>query len=626
MTTIYSQFAWLIPLLPLVAFLIITALGRSARAGALLIGLVGHLMALMLAVLIFLEQLGPGQRDFRQQLTWLRIGDLPLTIGIEVTHLTALMLLVVAIVSVLVNLYALGYMRSDPRISVFFGYLALFSFAMLGLVLSDNLLTLYIFWELVGVCSFLLIGFWFTKPAARAAAYKAFIVTRVGDIGLLLAILLLYWHMPEHALDFNSIQNVFQSGQGTAVMESGTVTLIALLLFAGAAGKSGQFPLHVWLPDAMEGPTPISALIHAATMVAAGVFLLARTYDLLLASPEAMLVIACVGAFTALFAATIALVQRDIKRVLAYSTISQLGYMMMALGLGAMGAAMFHLVTHAFFKALLFLGAGSVIQAVRTQDIHQMGGLGPRMKLTAWTFGIGALALAGLPPLSGFWSKDAILAAALHEQPALFAVGLAAALLTALYMARLFFLVFGGKRSEPGPVFESPGVMTGPMVALAGLSLLAGLIELPWSGAGRLSLWLTGSEAAHHGTALVMIVTTAIGALGIYLGWLIYGKGVVNRTALSERVPWLVRWVERGYDVDAAYRVLLVIPLQAAGRGLQRGPEALIGETVRRFGSAALWAGRLGTRLQSGQVQAYGLLAALGLLLLLVAVMGRGWW
>ncbi|MBW7456263.1 NADH-quinone oxidoreductase subunit L, partial [Paenibacillus sepulcri] len=396
METMFSQVAWLIPLFPFVAFLLLLAFGRNQSLIGTTVGIVASLASLVVSILVLVEHMSDGASYYQYSFKWIDLGSIQINAGFEVTNLTALMLVVVTAVSFLVNVYSAGYMKGDERISVFFSYVALFTFSMLGLVLADNMLTLYVFWELVGVCSFLLVGFWYTKPEAVAAAKKAFIVTRIGDAGLLLAILLLYWYMPDHALDFVHIQNVFD-GQTGAIAASVT-TLIAILIFVGAIGKSGQFPLHVWLPDAMEGPTPISALIHAATMVAAGVYLVARTFDIFQASQAAMDTVAYVGAFTAILAATIGVAQNDIKRILAYSTVSQLGYMMMALGLGSLTGGIFHLFTHAFFKALLFLGAGSVIHAVHTQNIHEMGGLGAKMRITAWTFGIGALALSGIPP------------------------------------------------------------------------------------------------------------------------------------------------------------------------------------------------------------------------------------
>lgn len=624
MDTIFTQQGWLVPLFPLAAFLILTAMGRGFRTLAAWIGTLASLGSFALSLLIWTERLGSDAQDYSDGFRWLSAGQLQLTIGFEITNLTSLMLLVVTAVSVLVNLYSAGYMKDDERATVFFGYVALFTFSMLGLVLADNLLGLYVFWELVGVCSFLLVGFWFTKPAARAAAKKAFIVTRIGDAGLLLGIILLYWHMPSHTLDFASIQNVFQS-QGGAI-EAGMTTLIALLIFLGAVGKSGQFPLHVWLPDAMEGPTPISALIHAATMVAAGVYLIARTFDIFEASQAAMDTVAYIGGFTAIFAATVAVAQQDMKRILAYSTVSQLGYMMMALGLGSLTGGIFHLVTHAFFKALLFLGAGSVIHAVHTQDIRRMGGIWRRMRVTAITFGIGTLALSGIPPFAGFWSKDAILHTALQEKPVLFALGLTAAFLTAFYMSRLFFSVFTGKaRGNYGEVRESPWTMTVPLLVLAVPAVLAGLIETPWNN--TFGHWLSGgTETTHTGGGLVMVASAAAGILGIYIGWLAYAKGTINREAITARVPWLAGLLGNGYYIDRVYDVVFVQGVRGIGRLFAAIDDYVVGGAVRLVGGAALMLGRGGTRMHNGQVQTYGLVTLFGLLVLIVSIAGRGWW
>lgn len=616
----YSQAAWLIPLFPLAAFLVLTALGRSFRRAGVLIGSIGSLAAFALSLLIVIDRLGANAVDYNYAFDWIKIGDYTLRIGFEVTNLTAMMLVVVTLVSFLVNVYSAGYMKNDERITVFYGYVALFTFSMLGLVLSDNLLSLYIFWELVGVCSFLLVGFWYSKPKARAAAKKAFIVTRIGDAGLLIGILLLFWYMPNHALDFTTIQSVFD-GQ-TGALTTGITTLIALLIFLGAVGKSGQFPLHVWLPDAMEGPTPISALIHAATMVAAGVFLIARTYHIFQDSAAAMETVAYVGGFTAIFAATIALAQNDIKRILAYSTVSQLGYMMMALGLGSLTGGIFHLFTHAFFKALLFLGAGSIIHAVHTQNINEMGGLGSKMRVTAWTFAIGALALSGIPPFSGFWSKDMILTAALETNTLLFVVGLAGAFCTALYMSRLFFLVFMGK-SNPAAAgaHESPVSMTFPLIVLAVLAIIAGFVETPWNG--WFGSWLSGEPEDAHGSGVVIIASIAVGLLGIYLGWLVYGKGSVSRTVIAERLPWLVNLLERSYYVDELCAAVIIKPLKALGAALNVFDEYVVGGVVRAAGKATSSVGRLSARLQNGQVQTYNLAAVIGFVIIVIAIVGR---
>jgi NADH-quinone oxidoreductase subunit L len=621
MTSVFAPYAWLVPVFPLAAFAVLTAYGRGIRGGGAWVGTAAALASLVLSLLIAAEKWA-GADDYSHSVEWLRIGGIALHAGYDVTNLTSLMTVVVSLVAFLVNLYSIGYMHGDERISVFYAYVALFTGSMLGLVLSDNLLTLYVFWELVGVCSFLLVGFWYDKPEAKAAAKKAFIVTRVGDIGLLIALLLLFWYMPDHALDFSYLHNVFSSQSG--IISTGITTLIALLIFLGAVGKSGQFPLHVWLPDAMEGPTPISALIHAATMVAAGVFLVVRTFDVFQASPVAQGTVAAIGAFTAIFAATIGLAQNDIKRVLAYSTVSQLGYMMLALGVGSTTAAMFHLFTHAFFKALLFLGAGSVIHMVHTQDIREMGGLGARMKITAWTFGIGALALSGIPPLAGFWSKDAILTAAWEHSPGLFAVGAVAAFFTALYMARLFFLVFAGKPRKDTDARESPAVMTVPLVVLAVLSVVAGFVNLPTDGA--LGRWLTGGDAAEHASGLVIVVSVAVGLLGIYIGWLVYVKGTLRRDAVSSRLPGLVKLLERKYYVDELYDWLFVKSLRSLGKALDAFDHYVVDGAVRLAGGAALALGRLNSRLQNGQVQAYGIIAVFAIVIVVLAVAGRRFW
>ncbi|WP_027094296.1 NADH-quinone oxidoreductase subunit L [Cohnella thermotolerans] len=626
MATVFSQYAWLVPAFPLAAFAILTAFGRGwSRAGAW-IATLASLASFALSLIIAIERIVSNAEDYVGGFDWLRAGAVNLTAGYEVTNLTALMLVVVTLVAFLVNLYSLGYMGEDERMTVFFSYVALFTSSMLGLVLADNLMILYVCWELVGVCSFLLIGFWYRKPEARAAAKKAFIVTRVGDLGLLIAILLLFWYMPDHALDFASLHNVFHTQSG--IISTSITTLIALLIFVGAVGKSGQFPLHVWLPDAMEGPTPISALIHAATMVAAGVFLVVRTFDIFQASQAALDTVAIVGAFTALFAATIGLAQNDIKRVLAYSTVSQLGYMMLALGVGSTTAAMFHLFTHAFFKALLFLGAGSVIHAIHTQDIREMGGLGSRMKATAWTFGIGVLALSGIPPLSGFWSKDAILSAALEKSPWLFAVGVLTAFFTALYMARLFFLVFTGKARGDAATYarakDAPWTMTIPLIVLAALAVVSGFVQTPMSG--WLGSWLWSGEAKEHAEGVAIVASVAASLLGIYLGWLIYAKGTIRRDAVSSRLPWLVKLLERKYYIDELYELLFVRSLRGLGKALAVFDDVVVDGAVKLAGGAVAGLGRLNTRLQNGQVQTYGLVAVIATVVLVLAIAGRRFW
>ena len=618
----FAQIAWLIPLFPLLAFLVLLATGRQLKEAGAYVGIIATLASLAVSVLVVAERLGGNAGDYTwNELNWIKLGEFSLSMGFEINNLNALMLLVVSLVSFLVNVYSKGYMHGDERISVYYSYVALFTFAMLGVVMSVNILQLYMFWELVGLGSFLLIGFWYYKPEAKAAAKKAFIMTRIGDTGLLIAILLLFWHMPGHALDFTSIHNAFEDER----ISSGIATLIALLIFAGAVGKSGQFPLHTWLPDAMEGPTPISALIHAATMVAAGVYLVARTFDIFQASPAALDTVAYVGAFTAIFAATIGVAQNDIKRVLAYSTVSQLGYMMMALGVSAtVSAGIFHLFTHAFFKALLFLAAGSVIHAVHTQNIHEMGGLSSKMKMTAWTFGIGALALAGIPPFSGFWSKDAILAEAYGSgRWGLFAVGLIAAFFTAFYMSRLFFLVFTGKPKgrQAEQAHESPSVMTVPLIVLAVLAVIAGFVMTPFNG--WFGEWLTGVHAEHHGAAVVMILSTVVGLLGIGVGYLMYMKKSLSADAVPNAAPWLYRLVHRKYFIDEVYQAVIVKPVKWIGSALGVFDRYVVDGAVRLAAAAVNGIGSVGTRVQNGQVQTYGLMTLLGLVLLILVFAGR---
>lgn len=449
---------WLIPALPLLAFLVIVAFVRkpsrvassiaiSAIAGSFLISLATLIEGLREHARTVAEQAAKQGEvkvwHIEQAWEWFSVGAARIEIATFVDPLGAIMLTVVTFVSLLVQIYSTGYMiehgQMDPGYSRFYAYISLFTFSMLGLVLSNNFVQLFVFWELVGLCSFLLVGFWYFKPEAAEAAKKAFITTRFGDLGFLIGILLIF--------AFTSTFNFAEVNEAVnnEAIPMVALTIIMILLFCGAIGKSAQFPLHVWLPDAMEGPTPVSALIHAATMVAAGVFMVARLFTMFEASPTAMSVVAWIGGFTAIFAASQGLVMRDIKRVLAYSTISQLGYMMLALGLGGIGAGIFHLTTHAFLKALLFLGSGSVIHGSGGQDMFRLGGLGKKMPITRTTFLIGALALAGVPPLAGFWSKDEILLEALKSgQTALLVIGIITAFMTSFYIFRAYFLTFSG--------------------------------------------------------------------------------------------------------------------------------------------------------------------------------------
>ena len=463
---------WIILFAPLISAAVITLLTRKAQMLSALISCAAIITGFVLTLQLY-SAMGHGEAHSLAPapLTWLVIGDLvKIEIGATIDHLSVLMLLVVTGVGSAIHIYSLGYMKGDPGFSRFFACLSLFTFSMLGIVLSNNFIQIFIFWELVGVSSYLLIGFWFEKHSAAEAGKKAFLTNRIGDFGMMLGILLLWTQTGTFCFA--------ELPAKIAAIPAGTLSLIAALIFCGAVGKSAQFPLHVWLPDAMEGPTPVSALIHAATMVAAGVYMLCRVAFLILPSETALHLIAWIGGVTALMAATIAIAQNDIKRILAYSTLSQLGYMVMAVGLTGITPAMFHLTTHAFFKALLFLGAGSVIHALHhEQDIWKMGGLWKKTPVTFWTFLIGTLALAGVPPLSGFYSKDAILLLAFEHNKLLFVIGVLTALLTAYYMGREVFVVFFGKPRDHHAydhAHESPAVMTLPLVFLCVLSVIAG--------------------------------------------------------------------------------------------------------------------------------------------------------
>ncbi|MDO8489582.1 MAG: NADH-quinone oxidoreductase subunit L, partial [Candidatus Omnitrophota bacterium] len=445
------------------AFIIISLFIRRSDRIAAAISVLSILFSLLSSAIIFFTIIS-APANYEYKIPWLNLlADFKIEVGVLLNPISAVMLLVVCLVSLLVQVYSIGYMKADAGFRKYYAFLSLFSFSMLGLVIANNFLQMYIFWELVGLSSYLLIGHWYHKLAAANAAKKAFIVTRFGDFGFLIAILILA--TKTGTFNFLQLEHIFSQG----LLSQATITMVALLMFAGAVGKSAQFPLHVWLPDAMEGPTPVSALIHAATMVAAGVYLVARAYFIFSMSATALFVIAVIGAFTAFFAGSIALVQDDIKKVLAYSTVSQLGYMMLGLGVGAFTAGFFHLITHASFKALLFLGAGSVIHAMGTNDIWKMGGLYKKMKVTTLTFLIGGLALAGIFPTSGYFSKDAILIQVFNSgHYFLFAMAIVTVGFTAFYVARLFFVVFlSTDKFGTNHPQESPAVMCVPLIILA---------------------------------------------------------------------------------------------------------------------------------------------------------------
>jgi len=526
-------YAHFIPLFPFAAFAVNILFGRKLGKMSALVSIGASFISLVIAAVTFIGNSHYGEGSYMIG-RWLSFGGISLDFGVTVDPLSCMMLMVVTVVGTLIQVYSIGYMRDDKRYSRFFAYMSLFMGSMLGLLLSDNFVMLYIFWEGVGLCSYLLISFWFERPAAARAGMKAFITTRIGDTGLLIGILLLFF----------ATKTLYFRDLGNLAINDTTLTVIALLIFCGAVGKSAQFPLHVWLPDAMEGPTPVSALIHAATMVAAGVYLVARTYGLFLAHHSSLIWVAYIGAITAFMAATIATVNNDIKRILAYSTISQLGFMMLALGVGGYDGGTFHLMTHAFFKALLFLCAGSVIHAVHTQDIFKMGGLLGKMKATGWTFLIGALAIAGVPPLSGFWSKDEILSEILREgHPILFGVAVVTSLLTAFYMFRLIFVVLFGKPRSELRAHESPAVMTVPLGILAAFSIFAGFFK------------------PVKFEPLMMGVSAAISVTGIGMAYMLYIRNnKILPAPLRARFAFLYRLVSNKYYVDEIYDALIIRP------------------------------------------------------------------
>lgn len=574
--------SWLIPLLPLLAFgTIVFFTNRNPRLSSYIsIGAVCASFALSVPVLFEVLQ-NPVASEFK--FTWIDLKGFTIQMGILIDPLTAVMLMVVTIVSMLVHIYSVGYMAGDPRFSRYFSFLSLFTFAMLGLVLSNNFFEIFIFWELVGLTSYLLIGFWFEKKVAADAGKKAFITTRTGDLGFLVGIFLLV--SAAGTFNFQHIFHQIEAGH----IPAGILTISAILIFAGAVGKSAQFPLHVWLPDAMEGPTPVSALIHAATMVAAGVYLVARAMSVYAASSSAALIVAIIGAFTAFLAASIGLVQNDIKRVLAYSTISQLGYMMLALGLGGLTAGTFHLMTHAYFKALLFLGAGSVIHAMHTNDIWEMGGLFPKMRITAITFIIASLSISGIFPLSGFWSKDEIFAVASgYPHPIFLIVAVLVAFMTSFYMFRLCFVTFFGKPRDQHKfehAHESPRVMTIPLMILAFLSIFAGWVGIPWLHKGYSSFVFF--HHPHHAEPKIwlMLISTVVALSGIGLAYLIYYKGAISADKIKRKFAFPYKVLFNKYYFDELYSAIIIKPIIGLANLLFKFDLGIIDWLVNAFGN-----------------------------------------
>ena len=563
---------WLVPVLPLVGVVINGIFGRWTRERAHILGVGTTGLSFLIAFGIFLQAADGATLNW-DVYTWIPVGEFTASVGFLVDPLSAVMMLVVTFVGFLIHVYSVGYMHGDPGYARFFTYLNLFMTSMLILVLANNYLLMFLGWEGVGLCSYLLIGFWYQKKSASDAGKKAFVVNRIGDAGFLLGLFLIWetFGSLSYAEIFPRAETIRTVLERDSVFGFSLVTWITLLLFVGAMGKSAQLPLYVWLPDAMEGPTPVSALIHAATMVTAGVYMVARSNLLFSLAPFSMGVVAWVGALTAVFAATIALVQTDIKRVVAYSTISQLGYMFLGCGVGAYAGGVFHLATHAFFKALLFLGCGSVIHGLSgEQDARKMGGLRRAMPITAATFFLAALANAGIFPLAGFWSKDQILHAAIASGHVwLWALGAAGAFGTAFYMFRLYFLIFEGPsrmdRHVAHHVHESPKAMAVPLMILGFFTVVAGLFgysveHSPYYRFVEPVFRVAGEAAEQHGPSelLMAIVSVAIAAAGIALAYLMYlGRpGMADR--LADRFRGLYTLLLNKYWVDEWYNAVFV--------------------------------------------------------------------
>jgi NADH-quinone oxidoreductase subunit L len=617
-----SRLVWLIPLFPLIGSVFNALFGRVVGHKAHWVSVPALLASFVTACLVF-ARVWNGETWTGDLFTWVVAGTFKTAVTAQVDQLTAVMLLVVTGVGFLIHLYSVGYMHGDHGYARFFTYLNLFVFSMVMLVLAGNFLLLYVFWEAVGLCSYLLIGFWYERKAAADAGKKAFIVNRVGDFGFGLGIMLIW-------VTFGTLNYAEVFAKADASVAAGTYLAIALLLFMGATGKSAQLPLFTWLPDAMEGPTPVSALIHAATMVTAGVYMVARCHKLFEMAPLSLEIVAWVGGLTAVFAATIGLVQTDIKRVLAYSTISQLGYMFVGVGVGAYAAGVFHLVTHALFKALLFLGAGSVIHGLGgEQDLRKMGGLAPRMMTTTVTFLIGAFGLAGVPPLAGFFSKDEILTSVFHgHRYVLWALLMAGAFMTAFYTFRLVFLAFFGaprmSKEVAHHIHESPATMTVPLVMLALGTVVAGLaVGIPSANGTAFARFLApvlphGEDEHGAGIAFTLLLLSAVVAVaGVALAWYAYGRAPVRVAAIGVARNPLHRLLLGKFYVDELYDLLFVRPIYRLSLWLARvfDPGVVDGAVNGTATAVLAWARGL-RRVQTGFVMNY----ALGILLGAVAV------
>jgi NADH-quinone oxidoreductase subunit L len=626
-----EELAWLVPALPLVAWAVILLVGKRLPDGGSPVGILAIAVGWVISLTLLIGVIG-GADAYHASVEWAPFGeDLVIPLGMTVDGLAVVLLAMVTTVSLLVQLYSISYMRGDERYTFFFAKLSLFTAGMLIVVLADNLMLLLVGWEIMGVCSYFLIGHYWEDVANARAAVKAFLTTRVGDLGFMAGIFVFFW-AAGGSFEIERIIEGVESGS----ISSATVTLGTVLLFCGAIGKSGQFPLHTWLPDAMAGPTPVSALIHAATMVAAGVFLVARMYPVFEASGTALNEIAIIASITMLISALLALVQDDIKRVLAYSTVSQLAYMMAGLGVGGYSAGVFQLVTHAFFKALLFLAAGAVIHAVHSNSMREMGGLRRAMPVTFTTFLIGALALAGIPPLAGFWSKDEILtdawkagfgegveglATSRSVAQVVFVAGVVTAFLTALYVARMLWLTFGAAYRGQGHPHEAGAGLLAPLVVLAVGAALGGFIGL---GDNSISSWIATPLLPSEGPATLnlglIVVATTVALLGLAAGTALYRRGAPEREYL-ERFPVVYRTLERKYYLDDLYeRVLVRAVAGALAPATYWFDQRLIDGAVNGAGLGTRRLARGLRYVQSGQAQWYAAALFLGVVGLAVVV------
>ncbi len=633
---------WLVPLFPLIGFLINGLVRNVLPKG--LVGFIGSfsvLLSFCVSVGIFVELNNSDVKSFIIPLfDWIQVGSLSIPFSFQVDPLSSLMLLIVTGIGFLIHVYSIGYMHSDAGFAKFFSYLNLFVFFMLLLVLGSNYVVMFIGWEGVGLCSYLLIGFWFTNSSYASAAKKAFVMNRIGDLGFLIAVFLIYstFGSVEFSNIFPQAANFTDAYLRLPGMKLGILTAITLLLFVGATGKSAQIPLFTWLPDAMAGPTPVSALIHAATMVTAGIYMIARSNVLFTLAPLTLDVVAIIGLATAILAATIALTQTDIKKVLAYSTVSQLGYMFLGLGVGAYTGAFFHLITHAFFKALLFLGAGSVIHAMSNeQDMRSMGGLKKKLPITFLTMLVGTIAIAGLPPFSGFFSKDEILAHVYEHNKVLWAIGVIGAMFTAFYMLRMLFLTFYGNFrgtiEQESHLHESPKSMTIPLIVLAILSIIGGFIGIPEVLGGKHwlaefltpvfspSYAITTTPVMDHATEYTLMVVSIVGVLlAITIAYLRYIK--------RKHVPVSGESVERGflaklsyhkYYIDELYDALIGRPLNALSRFFYKiMDKSIIDGLVNGSGKAAVETSKGFRLLQTGNIGFYIFMMVFGVIALLV--------